>query len=750
MRPPSLNSGRAANDIAYIKSWDVIYHMDIDIYQQCPCHADKKIKFCCGKDIVQDLDQILAKNKSKQTLSALDQLNRSIEKFGPKDCLLTIKTHILISQGEIEQARQTNDQFLSVHPDHSMGKQHQALILLAQGDIAGSINALQDAMDAIKGDEIPIAIANVFRMLGAALLQQGHILAARAHLQFAQMLKGEPDQQLQQLLYESYRLQGGPLLLKADYRLQQPPADVEWEKKYLNVQRAMNRGQFRMALRILQKIDEHWPDDPVIVRAIAILTCILADVDQMAATWRRLAELESVPRWEAVEAEALSQLFSPQEADDMLDVVRQTWVVQDVDRVFELADSSAFVVGTQAPEADPFGEGPAPRHAWIVLDRDALESAEDVTLDQLPVVRGKLMLFGKQTDRSARLVLVGAETENFQAAKQRIEEAFAEVIEGEPDRDVLASTSRASEALSWNWHVPVGMTREQHGELVRQQRTQQLLETWLDLPFHRLGGKTPREAAGQTDLSIALEAMVLQLEQTAQSQSGDDAHIVALREALGMEQPESIDGKRLESEFVSPLRQRYLDFTSLSDEQLVGLQGDAMAMGNLAVLKKAIPEILNRESLKEQVPPQACYSMMARLVDDDQEGLEYLSKARHAARQADEPVGTYLVQEFEFRLSRGLTDKLPELLQTIQQKHLREPNVEYQLAYILEKFGLISGDGPGPGPSGSAPPPEMAVSGSETEGSSGAIWTPDDPGKPAEAPESTPESGGSKLWLPDA
>ncbi|MEE2825312.1 MAG: hypothetical protein VYE64_01650, partial [Planctomycetota bacterium] len=281
-------------------------------------------------------------------------------------------------------------------------------------------------------------------------------------------------------------------------------------------------------------------------------------------------------------------------------------------------------------------------------------------------------------------------------------------------------------------------------------RTQQLLETWLDLPFHRLGGKTPREAAGQADLSIALEAMVLQLEQTAQSQSGDDAHIVALREALGMEQPEAIDGKRLETEFVSPLRQRYLDFSSLSDEQLVGLQGDAMAMGNLAVLKKAIPEILERESLQEQVPPQACYSMMARLVEDDQEGLEYLSKARQAARQVDEPVGTYLVQEFEFRLSRGLTDKLPELLQTIQQKHLREPNVEYQLAYILEKFGLISGDGQGPGPSPSAPPPEMAGPGSETEGSSGALWTPDDAGQPAEAPDSSPESGGSKLWLPDS
>ena len=724
--------------------------MDIDIYQQCPCHADKKIKFCCGKDIVHDLDQILAKNKSKQTKSALDQLDRSIQKFGPKDCLLTIKTHILISQGEIEQAQETNDQFLAANPDHSMGKQHEALILLAQGDVTGSINSLQDAMDSIKGDEIPLSVANVFRMLGAALLQHGHVLAARAHLQFAQMLKGEPDQELQQLLYESYRLQGGPLLLKADYRLPQPPDGVEWEKKYLNVMRAMNRGQFRKALQILKKIDEHWPGDEVVLRSIAILTAIMADVENMAAAWRTLAQLESVPQWQAVEAEVLAQLFSTVESSDMVDVVRLTLEIEDLNRAFEIADQEPFIVTTQAPEEDPFGEGPAPRNAFIVLDRDQLENTDGMTLEMIPVVSGELMLFGKQTDRSARLVLIGADTPKLETVRNRIIETFAEVTQGDDQREAITSTSRAAEALSWNWHVPAGVTREQHAELVREQQTRQLLGAWSDVPFQVLDGKTPRQAVGDEALSIPLRALVLQLEQTADTQSADDAHIVALRNELGIEQPEKIDGGRLETEFVSPLRQRHLDFASLKDDQLIGLQSDAMAMGNLAVLKLAIPEILERESLREQVPPQACYSMMARLTDDDERALECLSKARHFARQSGEPLGTYLVQEFEYRLSRGLTDKLPELLQTIQQKHMREPNVEYQLAYVLEKFGLISADGRSPDASKNAPPPEMAGSASESDAPGGAIWTPDDPAKAEKPADSPADEGGSKLWLPDS
>ena len=91
------------------------HYMDIDIYQQCPCHAEKKIKFCCGKDVIGDLNEVLAKNKSGQSTAALDQIDRAIKKSGPKDCLLTIQTHILITNGEIEKARESNELFLKTN-----------------------------------------------------------------------------------------------------------------------------------------------------------------------------------------------------------------------------------------------------------------------------------------------------------------------------------------------------------------------------------------------------------------------------------------------------------------------------------------------------------------------------------------------------------------------------------------------------------------------------------------------------------
>ena len=44
----------------------------------------------------------------------------------------------------------------------------------------------------------------------------------------------------------------------------------------------------------------------VVLRSIAILTAVMADVENMAAAWRMLAQLESVPQWQAVEAEVLA------------------------------------------------------------------------------------------------------------------------------------------------------------------------------------------------------------------------------------------------------------------------------------------------------------------------------------------------------------------------------------------------------------------------------------------------------------
>jgi hypothetical protein len=98
---------------------------------------------------------------------------------------------------------------------------------------------------------------------------------------------------------------------------------------------------------------------------------------------------------------------------------------------------------------------------------------------------------------------------------------------------------------------------------------------------------------------------------------------------------------------------------------------------------------------------------------------------------------------------RGMTDRITELLQTIQMNHLNEPEVEYQLVRVLDRFGI----GPDRGPIRGAPETAPADPGQ------GAIWTPGQGNgpQPESATESGAESSGaveakeeaSGLWIPE-
>ena len=724
--------------------------MDIDVYQQCPCHADKKIKFCCGKDILGDLNQVLSKNKSGQSQAALDQLDRAIKNIGPKDCLLTIKTHILITSGQIELAKEANQLFLSSNPNHSTGLHHRALILLAQGKMDESVDALQDAMDSIKGNEIPISLANAFRMVGLGLFAQGKLIAARAHLIYASALKNDQDPELLQILNEIQSAPSTPLILKQDFSLGKAPADVEWESKFVNVGRAMDRGQFRKALKFLGKIDDAFPDQPLVVRATAIVNGYLGRVEEMVTGLRRYSGLEQTGLLKAVEAEAIAQLFDGKPLAASVPIERVTFELSETEKVTELALSNSRMSSSGNIGTDPFEEGPPPRHAFVVLDRDRVSSADDLTLENVPTVISELLVYGKQTDRPARFECITAKDERYDELKKLIDENFGEFVVGEPKATAIGESNAMSELLEWRWHLPEGVTRTQHAEMVKAHRQTIILERWTQLPFGVLNDQSPEAASKESDLEVPLRALVLTLENAAQGQFFNDELGEKLHKKLGLSDYETLKVDA-DQRISSPIEQQYLDYSELSDEQLIQIQADAMQIGNVRVLRQVVAEALARPDFKG-APRDVCYSMMAHFGDDDQQSLEYISKACEEATKAGRPIGLYLVQEFEYRLSRGMTDGLPELLGQIQHGHLDEPDVEYQLVRVLDRFGIGPDRGPLRGAPGAPGQPAPQPTAAAAPAAGGAIWTPDQGAAPAEANESTEaETGESKsgLYIPD-
>jgi tetratricopeptide (TPR) repeat protein len=723
--------------------------MDIDIYQQCPCHAEKKIKFCCGKDVVGDLNDVLAKNKSGQSKAALDQLERVMQKSGPKDCLLTIQTHILITTGEIEKARESNELFLKTNPKHSTGLHHRALIELAEGQTDKAVASLQDAMDSITGNEIPLSLANAFRMVGVGLFSEGKSIAARAHLKYAMALKGDSDPELGRMLHESLVSQSTPLVLKQDFPLAPSPADVEWEKRYVNVFRALDRGQFRKALKFLNKIDSEHPDLPIIVRGIAVVNAYLGRQPEMVAAWRRYSHLDDVSKLEAAEAEAIAQLFDDGPLIAPVSIERITFELTEIEAVSEFAISNPRFAPSQSIDADPFDEGPAPRMTFLVLDRPKVSSADELTLENVPNVIAEILIYSKQTDRPARIEAITAKDDRHDEMMSLLNETFQEFIEGEPKRQSIGESNAMSELLEWRWHLPEGVSRQAHAEMVKTHREHLLLEEWPKLEFSILNDQSPEAASQDPEMEIPLRALILMLENASQGQVFNDELGDKIRARLGLSNYEEVQPG--ENQLLSsPILQQCLDYKSLSESQLNAVRNDAMTVGNMRVLKKVVAEALDRPE-SDSMTRDACYSMMAHFTDDDDQSLEFLEKAKEEGLKAGRPVGIYFVQEFEFRLTRGLTDQLPELLQTIQMNYINDPDVEYQLVRVLDRFGI----GPDRGPIRGGPPAEGVPS--EAAQPSGGIWTPgsqaatpvvaDAAAGEASAPEA--EDSPSGLWIPE-
>lgn len=62
--------------------------MSLDPYKPCPCGGGKKVKFCCCKDVVNELGEVTRAIEGEQRLAALEKLNKLMAAKGDRAALL--------------------------------------------------------------------------------------------------------------------------------------------------------------------------------------------------------------------------------------------------------------------------------------------------------------------------------------------------------------------------------------------------------------------------------------------------------------------------------------------------------------------------------------------------------------------------------------------------------------------------------------------------------------------------------------
>jgi hypothetical protein len=709
--------------------------MAVDPYAPCPCGSGKKLKFCCA-DLAADIEKIDKLAASDQPHAALVHVEKLLAKDPDRASLLDIRAMLELSMHEFAAAEKTLHHFLAKHPDNAAAHAQAAILAASNGDTKTAVARLQDALERT-GDAVPARVFEAIGGVGHALLLAGQVVAARAHLLLYAGMAPQGDNRAIELLLR-LNLQGGlPILLRENLLLAEAPAGMRNKAAFDEALRLARRGQWRRAEAEFAKLLDPAAPPPEVLYNLAVVCGWQACDAEMAQGLHHYAKLD-VPQDDAVEAEALAQLIDPTLEDPTLESVRITYPVLDEDLATErLAGDRRIELYELDPETLDEEETTRPRSTHILLDRPPQRSGAELKLDEAPNVVAFLSLYGKRTDRGARLEATTDRGPESDQAARLIAEILDDAVGPEESSEVVGEKSRSDAALSWRWRLPDDTPPELRRKLLHERRRQAILDEWTAAPRAALGGLSPQDAAAKPELRIPLMASVLIVEQAAIDPQEREL-FQELRDKLGLPRAETIDGASIGWDHLPLVRMARVDYRTVPDEPLVQAFNRAAMSGAGVATLAAAREIVSRESIVDGA--DAAYRQLIRSEPDPDRALQWADEAKARAARHNKPSGEWALLRLEVQIERGDPLGVQAALDEIRRNHLNEPGIADATYQLLYTAGLLVPRGAGGAPQPHAgrramePAPPAAAE-------PGRIWTP---GQDAPAPS----GGKSAIWTP--
>lgn len=711
--------------------------MQIDTYAPCPCGSGKKIKFCCSKDLLHDIDKLVRTMEGKQYTSALEQTDKLIDKHGPRAALLSLQAETHLAMGQPEAAEKSASKLLEVMPHSSVGHSILAIHDILHDRVEEAVKRLQSAFENMN-NVLPPAIGTALQMVARGLIGAQKILAARGHLLMLIAISGEELSEPMKLLMEVNQIPGMPALLKNDFRFSNCPEGAPWQGEFNAAMNSALQGAWLAASESLESLNQKAPHQPAIVRNMAILRSWLGEQTAAGELWRKYSTLPEVPEDEAVEAEALAQLLTGADTKEYLDVLRISYPIRDTEKLLEtlLSDKRIEVLPIDSQDVAEEGQ-PPPKGAFRLLDRPMPASHEGLSHNDLPQVLADMLVYGKQTDREARLELEVERSPRFEESKTKLMEVVGEYVDPSAKEEVVSQSSKVAFLLNPEIRFPRDITQPRAVELLTAHRDSVYMSVWPNTPFPSLDGKTAREAAQDPQLRIRVQALILNSELASEESRPDQVFdFNRLRQELGLPTRGvyTFSGEAISEVPVWMLAR--LDFANLSDDRLFEcFELARMRNTRLAILRSG-KEILNRPEMAKKMDLAEVYEALLSVSTDTKEALHYIESGRRMSMSKGKSPAPWYLLELQVHLSQYEPHEANRVIKLLS-RHSQEPGIQQALYQVLVRYGIISPDGrPRDLPAGGEPmQEEPAMAG---------------PAKPAElwTPESGDQKQESKLWLP--
>jgi hypothetical protein len=406
-------------------------------------------------------------------------------------------------------------------------------------------------------------------------------------------------------------------------------------------------------------------------------------------------------------------------ACEPVDLVRITYPIRDMERVIATAKTDKRCV--EYPLDLGLAEGePPPRSTHILLDAP-LPSLADLTVDNTPTVAGYVFVFGKETDREARVVYQVQRTSQFDSRKALIGQVFGDALAPDGSEEVLGQRQHIP---FWDLDEPWFPTEtplDRVREVRMQLRHRHVFDIWPKRPWQYLGGKSPQEAARDPAARVKLLGFLLYAELMSQRDAVPDFDFDVVRRHLGLPEASPLPADAQPGE-VPLARLARLPMAELSDDNLQAALSRAVHYRASAAAQRAALEVVARPSLDEKVSKAGVYTTLALLTEDTRRALEYVDLGRTLAEEEGESSAQFDLHEVSLRLRRGEPEEATRLINHLLQEHIDEPGVAQSLRNLFLRMGIVGPDGRARVQPGDLPDADEGQS--EPPAPATKLWTP--------------------------
>ena len=717
--------------------------MSVDTYAVCPCGSGKKIKFCKCKDSVHEMDRVMKMVEGGQIVPAMDQLSTLLAEHPDAAWALAIRGRLQISLREHEALAENAERFIRLQPSNPLALTQRAAACLFKDDIPKATESLLNALTE-SGRDVDAFLLDVAGMLSLALAQSGNYLSALEYARLGAVAEGYDGSQASMAVLK--QVHGSPnvnQLIKSLVEFVERPTDVEWLERYDEASGLLQSNKVSLAQSKLESLQRVAPFEPAVLQGLLVCAVWRGDAEKQSDLYKKLSQCESLDDLIRARCLAMSALVEPGTPQLSLPTHKLQAEIQDAEQVQIAMDAESRLVplpNQMVQQMRESEESVPPRAGYQLLDRDPPESLETLPpVDEVPEAKSIVFLYGKTTDRPARIDILDVAASDSDEIKSLISKVAdgATVTEADGEAMPLLLAAQPQAAMIRYQGKPADAEKLQNDMSVKR-----IPQRVMSLALPILGGKSLTEVVDDDSKQLEKMAAVLIFANFDGLVSRCPGLVAKLQELAKIESTPPMKLTDDDLQNITPEELGNLDLSELSAPGLLYVMQRAQQVSSTNCMRDAAKALLEADLADDQkVLKVYAYTHLVESSNSIEERLELLDAAMKYSEEHNIPAPGLLLNELPLRLQAGDTEGFQRTLQTISTKHGNDPNVMGQLQQLLMSLGLIRPDGsPRQGPSPGVAGPEAAPAAGGSE-----LWTPDGGGS---SPPPDSSEGGSKLWVP--